>query len=247
MANANGTNPEKSPKFFTKLGILTGFIVEVVTTIFMKMTDAELQHWINKKEIIRNQLRTTFNFKDVFVEEKEVWRKFYQKNFFLDLNFSDVVIPEKPVEGTWRLLIIAQGLTMNQVYDSMSKAFKGWRYDNDLDKVIVKNTRDTKNAYAIWVRDSVEPDKRYLGKSTNQVDPDMTIGVTLLERMLHEVIFFGETGNHLDIKGATFCSGSRYVDGLVPCVYWGDSEVQVDRCSLDYSNSSYGVREAVSV
>lgn len=241
----NGTNP-KSLKFITKLSILAGFVLQVVNEIFFSMSEAELQHWSGKKGNIRKQLRTMFKVKDLFVEEKELWRKFYQKHFSMELNFADVIVPDKPMEGTWRLLIIAQGLTMNQVYDSMSKAFKCWRYNDDLDAKVPKNIRDTKTAYAIWVRDGVEPDEKYLGKSTNQADPDMTIGQILLERMIHEIVFFDETGNHLDIKGVTFCTGSRDSGGNVPCVDWLGSEVRVGWCGLDDSRSDYGLREAVS-
>ncbi len=246
MAKTPGTDP-KSPKFFTKLGILVGFIAEVVTAIFMKMTEAELQHCIAKKETIRTGLLAMFKMKDPFVEEKEQWRKFYQKHFSLELNFAELIVPDKPAEGNWRLLIIAQGLTMNQVYDSMSKAFKCWRYNDDLDAKVPKNARDTKTVYAIWVRDGVEPDEKYLGKSTNQADPNMTIGVTLLERMIHEIVYFDETGNHLDIKGVTFCTGSRHSVGIVPCVDWDDGRVRVHWCDLDGSDSDCGLREAVSL
>jgi hypothetical protein len=243
----NGTDL-KSPKFFTKLGILIGFITEVISAIFMKMSEAQLQHSIGKKESIRKQLLKMFEVTDVFLEEKEQWRKFYQKHFFLDLNFADVVIPEKPAEGAWRLLIIAQGLTLNQVYDSMSKAFKCWRYKDDLDANVTKNIRDTKIAYAIWVRDGVEPDEKYLGKSTNQADPNMTIGVTLLERMIYEIVYFDETGKHLDVKGLTFCPGSRDSDGGVPCVRWfsGSQGVLVDWYGLGSASAGCGLREAVS-
>lgn len=243
----NGTDL-KSPKFFTKLGILVGFTMEVIAAIFMKMSEAQLQHWIGEKESIRKQLLKMFEVTDVFLEEKEQWRKFYQKHFSLDLNFADVVIPKKPIEGAWRLLIIAQGLTLNQVYGAMSKAFQCWRYKDDLDANVTKNIRDTKIAYAIWVRDGVEPDENYLGKSTNQADPNMTIGVTLLERMIYEIVYFDETGKHLDVKGVTFCTGSRDSDGSVPFVAWGpdNQEVRVDWYNLAQAYAKYGLREAVS-
>lgn len=245
---SHGTDP-KSPKFFAKLGILSGFMAEVVTAIFMKMSEAELQHWIGKKDAIRKQLLTMFNISDIFVEEREQWRKFYQKHFSFELNFADVAIPEKPIEGSWRLLIIAQGLGLNQVHDSMSKAFKCWRYSDDLDKRVAKNARDTKAAYAIWVRDGAEPDEQYLGKSTNQADPDMKIGVTLLERMIQEMMHFDETGKYLDSKSVTFCTGSRDSGGKVPYVRWdsGDQDVHVFWCGLDYAGAKFGLRSAVSL
>ncbi len=237
----------KSPKFFIKLGILIGFIVEVVTVIFMQMSEADLQYWIGKKKLIRKQLREMFNQTDLFAEEKEVWRKFYQKYFSLDLSVADVHIPEKPTDGDWRLIIVACGLTLNQVFDCMANAFKSGKYANDLDASVTKNARDTKTTYAVWVRVGVEPDEKYLGKSTNQADPDMKIGVTLLERLLLEIIYFDETGKHLDVVGGTLCSGSRHSDGYVPCVYLCSFGcVYVDWGTLGGSSASYGVRRAVS-
>ena len=235
----------KSPKFFTKLGILVGFITEVIVAIFSQMTDAQLQYYLGKKESIRKQLFDMFNQTDAYVEERELLRKFYQKYFSLDVNVADVNIPEKPTEGDWRLLIVARGLLLNQVYDRMSKAFKCWEYADDLDASVTKNARSTKETYAIWVRVGVEPDEKYLGKSANQADPDMKLGVTLLERMLLEIVYFDETGKHLDIVGWTRCTGSRYAGGDVPSVSLGGDEVHVGWGSPDDSVTRGGLREAV--
>jgi hypothetical protein len=241
----NGTDP-KGPGFFKKLGILVGFIVEVLNEIFYGMSEAELQHWSGKKDTIRKDFRKYFKVADLFVEEKELWRKFYQKHFSLDVNFADVIVPPKPTEGKWRLLFIAEGLTMNQVYDCMKALFACWGYTEDLDKSVTQNARDTKKSYAIWVRDEAEPDTEFLNKSTRQADPDMKIGVTLTERMIHEIDYFSETGKHLDEKGVTFCSGSRCSDGGVPSVYLcTDGEVRVHWDGLVDSYSKCGVRRAV--
>lgn len=241
----NGTDP-KSPGFFRKLGILIGFIVEVVNEIFYGMSEAELQHWSGKKDTIRKDFRKYFKVTDLFVEEKELWRKFYQKHFSIDVNFADVIIPPKPTSGKWRLLFIAEGLTMNQVYDRMKALFACWRYMDDLDKSVTQNARDTKKSYAIWVLDEVEPDTEFLGKSTRQADPDMKIGVTLTERMIHEIDFFSEIGKHLDVKSATFCSGSRNSDAGVPSVYLNThGEVSVIWYNLGCSDAERGVRRAV--
>ena len=238
----------KSPNFFKKVGILTGFLVGILTEIFSKMSDAELQHWSSKKTFLQTKVLEMFNQTDLYVDEREVWRKFYQKFFSLDLNVADVRIPDVPTEGEWRLIIVARGLTLNQVYDRMSKAFKCWKYANDLDASVTKNARDTKETYAIWVRVGVEPDEKYLGKSTNQADPDMKIGMTLLERMLLEIIYFDETGKHLDVVGWTLCTGSRDSGGGVPAVGGrsGGEEVRVYWGDPDGSAARNGLRSAVS-
>lgn len=236
----------KSPKFFTKLGILVGFISEVIAATFMQMSEADLQYWISKKELIRKQLREIFNQTDLFAEEKETWRKFYQKYFQCDLRVAGVHIPEKPTEGDWRLLIVAQGLTLNQVYNRMNEAFSCGKNTSDLDASVTKNARDTKETYATWVRAGAEPDEKYLGRSANQADPDMKLGVTLLERMLLEIIYFDETGKHLDIKGWTLCTGSRDSVGMVPDMGLSVDKVHVDWSNLDHSGTRPGLRETVS-
>lgn len=230
---------------------LTAIAVQSVPTKISKKFANKLE----QQNYLANKLKSFWEIilmednaqKDLFVEEKEEWRKFYQKHFSMELNFAGVIVPEKPTEGIWRLLIIAQGLTMNQVYDCMSKAFKCWRYNDDLDAKVLKNARDAKLSYAIWVRVGAEPDEKYLGKSTNQTDPNMAIGQTLLERMIHEIVFFDETGDHLDIKGITFCTGSRDSDGSVPYMHWSGKDVKVYWFYLYHSRSGYGLREAVSL
>lgn len=236
----------KSPKFFAKIGILVGFIAEVMTALFMQMSDADLQYWIGKKAALRKQLREMFNQADLYAEQRELWRKFYQKHFSLDINISDVRIPDIPAEGDWFLIIVARGLTMNFVYDCMCKFFTCSKYVDDLDAHITRNARDTKETYAIWVRIGVEPDEKYLGKSANQADPDMKIGMTLCERMLLELVYFDETGKHLDVVGWTRCTGSRNADGSVPDVGYGGGEVLVGWGSPVNSDSRLGLREAVS-
>jgi len=41
------------------------------------------------------------------------------------------------------------------------------------------------------------------------------------------MIYFRETGKHLDIQNVTLCAGSRSAAGNVPCVDWNDGEVRV--------------------
>ena len=173
------------------------------------------------------------------------WQKFYNEHFGLTVDFSNVGIPQRP-RGNWRLLFIAQGMTMNTAFDRCKKLFAAWQYTDDLDAKITQNVRTSKESYAVWVLDEVEPDKAYRGKSTRQADPDMKIGITLLERIILELKYFSETGNHLDIKGVTLCSGSRYSGGGVPSADWSGDKFWVRWCGLGDSYSTGGVRSAVS-
>ena len=143
-----------------------------------------------------------------------------------------ITITERPKIKTSQLLEEARSL------------FPVWSYYDDarLDKEFPAPKKATTRHFL----NSVEPDEVTLGKSTREADPDMK-GITLRERIMLEIAFFKETGKHLDIKGVTFCSGSRYADGSVPYAYWYDDLFGIGWYNLDYSNSDYGIRSAVSL
>ena len=185
---------------------------------------ADLLLKLKAGKILVSELELFLKRKNPFEKTGDIlgsWREFYRKNFGVEL--GDVKIPEKI--PSWaefgRLIVVAEGLTMNQVYDACRKRFPCWRYSDDLNKSVPTSERDPKNgAYAIWVRDVVEADKVHRNKSAKMIKEEGLTTETLLERMLHELVYFLETGEHLDIQNWTLCSGSRSSDGLVPYAYW---------------------------
>ena len=227
-----------------QLGSLAGFIIEYLATI---LSFSNVSYWLAHKSELKKKLRDVFSIVDDHTEVRIEWQTFYKTQLGWDVDFSLVSVPERPDEGDWRLIFIPKGLTPNKVFDSWT--FKKWRYTDNLDTAVSTNRRTSKEEYAIWVRIGVEPDDKYLGKSTREADLDMSLGMTLLERMVLEAKYFAETGGHLDIDGATFCSGSRNSDGSVPYVYWfpDNEEVYVYWDYLGHSGEAYGLREAVSL
>lgn len=239
----NGTDSQNPS--FGQLGALAGFIVDFLATI---LNATQVAYWLGHKTELKKKLREVFSITDEFSEIREEWQKFYKTHFNWDVDFSQVLIPIKPTDGKWRLIFIAQGMTLNFAFKTCEKLFSSWKYYDDLDKAISKNVRNTENHYAVWVRDEVEPDQEFLGKSTREADPDMKIGITLLERIIFEIKHFTETGKHLDVKGLTFCSGSRYSDGGVPNAgLLNDGGFRVLCSGLGRSFSDYGIRSAVSL
>ena len=151
---------------------------------------------------------------------KQEWSSFYKKYFKLELDFSSLKIPEEQ-PGFKRLIIVAKGLTMNQVYDVCAKNFPSSRYTNDLDTAIASNDRDpNKDSYAVWFRDRKEADEELKDLSADKLAEKQILGITLLERLLYELKYWDETDEHLDISNWTLCAGSRHADGYVPYVYW---------------------------
>lgn len=176
------------------------------------------------------------------------WHRFYKTNFRLDLNFAGITIPERR-EGFDRLIVVAQGVTIQQVFDTCRAVFGAWKYtDANLDEFVTVNDRDTKlGHYAIWVRDRIEADEEHQNQSANQLKDASINGETLLERLLHELKYYADLGQHLDIVNVTLCSGSRDSGGDVPRVCWYDAgRLSVDWCLPDDAGGSLRSREVVS-
>lgn len=148
------------------------------------------------------------------------WSNFYKEVFGLDLDFSGVAIPEhKP--GFDRLLVIAKGMTPQRLFNKCKELFPSWKYtDTDLDKVI-KSVRTSQDGhYAVWVRDRVEADEENKNLSADDLKERGTDEITLEERIVYELKFFKETGEHLDKSNWTLCPGSRDSNGVVPDASW---------------------------
>jgi hypothetical protein len=176
----------------------------------------------------------------------EEWRTLYRE--LLNIELGEVIVPARR-PGFDRLIVVAKGVKMQQVYDACAKLFKCWKYtDKNLDEVITVNDRTSEQSYAIWVRNEVEADKQFKNNSGNDLKATNHIGMTFLERLLFELKFFRETGKHLDIQNITLCSGSRGSGGGVPGVYWRsfDSTMRVDWYNPDDRYDNLRSREVVS-
>jgi hypothetical protein len=174
------------------------------------------------------------------------WVGLYRKHFGIELDPAAVKVPAHK-EGFDRLIVVAQGMTPNKVFDVFAKLFPCLRYTDDLDTSVPKNDRDPKNGtYAVWVRDTIEADRETRNLSADDLTERKIAGVTLLERLLLELAYFEETGCHLDIESWTLCSGSRYSDGGVPGVYWDDDRLRVGWHCTDRRGGDLGARVAVS-
>lgn len=138
-------------------------------------------------------------------------------------------------------------LKTSEIMNLMRDKFKVWSYydDNRLDSDFPAPREATVRHFM----KEQEPDRETLGMSVNDFEManPKESGITLRERLLFEIAYFDETGEHLDIKGVTFCSGSRNSDGVVPCVYFFEDKVSVRWYGLDYAYAKYGVRSAVSL
>ncbi len=210
----------------------------------------DLFRQIQDRTLTIEQLRVFLNHENPFgVWDRHIseWARFYQRHFGLDVDFSEIniITPDDP--DFTRLIIVAQGLTLSQVYDTCAKQFPCWRWVDDLDELIVHNDRDAQNgSYAVWFRDRVEADEELKNISANQLTEQKILGITLLERMLYELKFWSKTRRKkLDIQNVTLCAGSRDAGGYVPRADWHNGQFCVGRFHSSYFSDILRARAAI--
>ncbi len=173
------------------------------------------------------------------------WRKLYKKEFGIEL--GDVVIPKR-MRGFGRLIVIAAGVTLGQVFAALGRRFSVYSYYNDPDAEVTKNERTNTETYAIWVRERVEADKRLRNFSANDIKAAGLATQTLLEHLLHMLVVFDEDGTHLNVDNITLCSGSRDSDGRVLFVVGpaGGRRLHIDWCYPSYSCAILRARQVIA-
>lgn len=167
------------------------------------------------------------------------WSAFYKDVFNLDLSFGGTLsVPARRL-GFDRLIVVAEGMTPQRLYDKCAELFPCWKHaDRNLDKIIVSDRTAKNGHYAIWVRNRQEADEENKNLSADHLKKRRTPEITLEERELYELKFFKETGKHLDEVNWTLCAGSRYSDGHVPYANCYDRFKVRRSCVSDHHGNS---------
>ena len=139
-------------------------------------------------------------------------------------------------------IVRPKGISVNLVWDVCKKRFKCWQYDGfDLESLLRESERgEMKETSVRFFRTCVEADEETKNRSVNDIA--RLRGITLLERLIMELKYFSETGEHLDIESWTLCSGSRFSDGSVPCVFYAPPSGSVGVCARDANDRNDHLR-----
>ena len=87
------------------------------------------------------------------------WCRLFKDLFNLKIDPTTVPIPELK-EGFGRLIVVPQGLTLNQVIEVCRERFDNvYSAYSNLDEQVTVNDRTNNRTYAIWVRDRIEADE----------------------------------------------------------------------------------------
>jgi len=228
-------------------GQMKDIISAVVQAIPTNMSFDTAQYWIGKKTNLGDEIRNIFSKLNPLAGFITEWQNFYRNVFGIKADFTNLRIPEKS-QGFDRLIIMAQGITPQRIYDKCAELFPVWKWtDENLDKIVTSDRLAKNDAYAVWVRDRVEADEELKNLSANDLKRQNIVGITLEERLVYELKYFKEAGKHLDINNVTLCSGSHYSDGDVPNVYWhAYGKLYVNWDNPGSANGNLRARQAVS-
>ena len=222
--------------------IISAMVQGVPTNMIFEVAES----WVGNKGKLTAQVRKIFSATNPYAELLADWQVFYRDVFGIEADFSNLTIPTKQA-GFDRLLVLAQGMTPQRLYDKCKELFPSWKYtDDDLDKIVISDRTAKDGAYAIWIRDRVEADEELKNLSANQLKQQNISGITLEEREIYELKFFKETGKHLDIQNWTLCSGSRGSVGCVPGAGWHGDEFKASGDDPSGAHDDLRSRQAVS-
>jgi len=222
------------------IGDLPGKVLGLLVDLMQKLKQCVIT--VQELELFL-QRKNPFAITDI----RQEWTEFYRRYFRLSVDFTDVNILDDP-GGFERIIFIPHGLAMTSVIKAMKKHFKVYTYTNNLDKDVNNNVRSTQQSYTIRFRERVEADQELKNTSANKLKEDGVNTITLLERLVYELKYFSETGQHLDVDNVTLCAGSRNSVGDVPRVYWhaGVSKLHVYWYDPVSAHDSLRARQAVS-
>lgn len=155
------------------------------------------------------------------------WKDLYERHFGITLSPDFLGISDR-AKGLDRLIVVAARVRVKQVFTVLGEHFTVLSSYNDFDRAGFEDERsNTVVPYAIWTKNHGEADKDNINKSANFLKKSKVPTMTLLERLLYELMFFTETGNHLDVAHETLCAGSRDENGRVPRVLWNTDDSQM--------------------
>lgn len=225
--------------------LLRGFVGETPSLVSDSVASVKLATTSRHVEVVRETPKPCIN--RTVGEQVAGMQSMYEKIGW-KLDVSGLIVPRRR-EGFDRLLVIGNTLTNNCVFDACKAAFPCWKYMEDLDYGIPTSERhpSSNGTYAVWFRDVVEADEDLKNLSADIIAKNGTKTITILERMVFELVHFKETGKHLDMANWTLCSGSRDSDGDVPDAYWGDGEFHVTWDYHALRDPNLRAREAVSL
>lgn len=185
--------------------------------------------------------------KEISVEIKEKvkdWENFLKKRFpETQLDLSKLEIPKRTAEEEKEFTRLLLRTGKLELFKKCKELFPSVNHNSeDLDEFIAKNI--TEDSF-IWVRDVEAADEKHKNKSGNMAEEEGLNAETIADRIMHELKYFDETGDHLDKQTGTLTS-SRASGGFVLYAHWRDGKFHVHWGDPVLHNFHWRFRQVVS-
>ena len=176
--------------------------------------------------------------------EKEMVKKWenFLKDCFPEKQFdlSGIEIPKRTPEEEkefTRLQFRTGKLSPKEIFQKGQELYNAVDYtDGKMDKIVANEAAS--DAF-IWVRDNEAADEKHDNKSALMIEQERIDTETLSDRLLHELKYFKETGDHLDKKTATITSSRSADNSNAFIVAWDGGRLWVSLCRIDVGPYKY--------
>jgi hypothetical protein len=183
----------------------------------------------------------------------QLLQKFYKDEFDIIVDFSKVIVP-KHQQGFDRLMMVAKGVGVVQASNITENTFSvvapsGCCIHTFCD---TECRKADKASYAFWVRDEIETDDAYIGKSVNVLTKSIN-GITMTELLLLGLFRYNEDKTLIDSSTVTICSGSRDDKGFVSALchvaikFEGKHGLRLNMWNTTDSSKDAGIREVIAL
>ena len=192
--------------------------------------------WIDNQAMVNRRVREMLSnperaiasagadFEKKLKDQEDFWRYLFREDFNFDPAHM-LVWPRLP--GYDRLLVVPRGHWGNRLFEKYAEMeIQCWRGMDDMDRMTHSSGSPFVDT-ARWFREGQESDEELRGNSANDLNRMLIPGITLPELELYGLVYFDETKQHLDLKGSTLISGSRYHGNYVPCASFESGKFSV--------------------
>ena len=160
------------------------------------------------------------------------WQRLFERTF-IECSVDTLAYPENQCNLD-RIVVVPSGLSIERLLDTIQKFFPVW------------DITDGKLGEYIGLNDRSNECGPYVIRASNECNcqdiPSQRVGVpiTLMERLLLELIVFFESGRHLDTYGWTICAGTRGKNGFCFRVCWVNGFLRIDYHPYEDEKPEYG-------
>jgi hypothetical protein len=155
-------------------------------------------------------------------EIKSFWKRVYLNKFGIKVDFSKINIPKEYYNNQeYFIVLMPKNLSLEKVLRVIKKEFGFWFY-TELDNLkFIFDKKDLlvrKNSLAIFKK-KVDPEFKFV-RNEDLISVQEGDFINLIERSLLELMFFYQSGEHLDADKETLCLSTIDADGCPAVTFW---------------------------